>query len=151
MNIKDLIEKARDLVDDINYTLWFGSKGSYTAKRNVGDKEIILEPFTLRPYRKGACKYTTNLTFWVCIRKSINDGKFNQEDGDDTEFIQMLVDETTEVIKQFNNSDFVSFTQRPEAISLTYYEPNNNQSVNNQGMMRFSVPTEIYLGDDNNG
>jgi len=145
MNVKGFIKDLREHSDNMGYHLYFGTKQKYNTKRIIENKEIILEPFVMHPYRERNCKYSTNLTFWVGIRREIDAKFMDNADGDLTDFMQYMIEEATYYLYSLNELESVLVKQKLQTIPLTYYEADSNQSVNTQSFIRFTIPVDIYL------
>lgn len=143
MNIKKFKQDFSTILDEINYKLFFGSKSLYNSiHKEQYDKEIILEPFSMRVSVDNKCYYDTSFSMWVVVRKNI-EGKFEDViEGKNVDYMQFMLDETKKVFEKINNSEFMIITQKLDEIPVQYYD---NETVNSQIMTRSSFPIRIYL------
>lgn len=144
MRLTDFKEYFIDLVEDLQYKVWISTKTKYNIKKEIGVKEILIEPFNIPLIEEGKCDYNTTLTLWVAIRREIDD-KFINECGDDTEFIDYMYDETEKIIKLINASDKIQILNKLSDIQFNYFESDSNQLINSQSLMRFTLNVKIYI------
>ena len=143
MNIVNLRNELNKIFQDHGYQSWFGSKVSYNTKRNITNREIIVEPFILRLEPKSGCEYDIDLTLWIGIRREI-DAKFKNMQGDDFGFIQFMMDEANKIFDSLNKSDKMLIKIKKSDVNMRYYEADSNQTVNTQSFITFSLPIRCY-------
>ena len=145
MDVKQTVDNFRNFFKLTGYTLYFGMKSRYNTKREVTDREVILEPFPMRPLRPGVCAYDTNLTFWVGVRRSVDTKVRDNNDGQLTEFLQEFLAETSTLLMAMYQLDWIRINQNINEIELTYFEADEAATVNSQSFMRFQIPVSIYV------
>ncbi len=143
MNVINLKNTLKTIIEDHGYTLWFGSKTSYNRKKKITNREVIIEPFILRLEPKSDCEYDVDLVFWVGLRRDIS-AKFTTSEGDDTEFMQFMLDEANAIFDSLSASDKLLIKIKKKDVNLRYYEADSNQTVNTQSFIRFSLPIRCY-------
>ena len=145
MNVDVTVSKARDFFKQHGYELFFGQKSRYNTKREATDREVILEPFPMRPSRSGVCAYDTNLTFWVGMRRSVDTKFRDNADGQLTDWMQYMLSETSQLLMDLYHEDWVLIHQNINDIELRYYEADEAATVNSQSFIRFSIPVKLYV------
>lgn len=143
MNIINLKNELNKIFQDHGYVAWYGSKVSYNTKKIITNREIIVEPFNLKLVPKSGCEYDVDLTFWVGIRREIN-ARFKNVEGDDFEFIQLMLDEANKLFDSISESDKFLIKIKKSDVNLRYYEADSNQTVNTQSFIAFTLPIRCY-------
>jgi hypothetical protein len=143
MNVKEIVDSLDLAIEPTGYKLWFGLRSRYNEKRNPQDKEVILEPFTLRPERVDKVAYDTSLTFWVGLRRNINE-KFTTSTGDSREFVDELLVNATAILTAIESASTILVKQKSETIEMRYYEADMGATVNSQAFITFTIPVRIW-------
>lgn len=143
MKIINIIKDFEVLCKSLGYDLWFGTKNSYNSKREVRDKEIILEPFKF-PVESKSCQYKTNWTIWIGIRQERGNESAQLIPSVYAQVIDEMRDEAKKLIEKINKSDGLLITETIYTIDLEYFEAASTATVNNQSFLKFTVPITLY-------
>jgi len=143
MNIVNLKNELQKIIQDKGYETWFGTKVSYNRKRKITNREVIVEPFTLRLEPKSGCEYDIDLSFWIGIRREIS-AEFTGTEGDDFEFIQFMLGEANDIYDAISASDKMLIKIKKKDVRMRYYEADGNQTVNTQSFIHFTLPIRCY-------
>ena len=143
MNLINFESQLSQLLNTLNYKLFFGTKTLYNSiKKDVSPKDIIIEPFSMKVDRENISYYDTSLTIWVMVRTSINNPLESPNSGKNVEFMQYMLNEIKLIFDLINDSQFMYITKKLNTIPIQYYD---NETINNQIMVRATLPVRIYL------
>lgn len=142
MNIIKFEERLNEIMDDIQYQIFFGTRSIYfTKKRDIFKNEIILEPFK---FKVGDwCHNDTNFTIWVLKKKEIDD-KMRTDKGIMTKDYQEMIDDCHRIMKKMNDSGFLLIKKKLEDIEIDIYDADGAESINTQIMAKLTFPVRIY-------
>lgn len=143
MNISDFVDYIQELVDKHGYRVYFGTKSNYNTKRNITNKEIILEPFDI-PISNEAYYVDTTITLWIGLRQEIDTQTTNNDSGDVAKHIDKMIIEANKIYDEIKNSEKILIKQSKRFSTAQYYKSDGNATVNNQAFMRLSLPIRIY-------
>ena len=141
--IERFINNLTETLDTQGFKLFFGTKTSYGKKRNIPDREVLLEPFQVSPYREGNCEHKTTLTMWIAVRRKIDD-KLQGDEGRFAEFMDFMVLQATNILNKMNESEYIVILNPLDKIKMNYFESDQSQTNNTQSMLRFTIETIIY-------
>jgi hypothetical protein len=147
MNNVKLRDYLKGLIEPLGYKLYFGTRSMYNTRKEISDRVVIVEPYTLRLHVPGLCEYDTELRFWVGVRRELEQ-EFNNEQGDDAPHIDKMITEAGKIIKEIKGCNKLSITQRVQAVDVTYYEADQTATANMQSFIVFTLPLRTYgFGD----
>ena len=143
----EFINELKKIVKSKGYELWFGTKDSYNGKRVITNREVILEPFTMRldPI-EGKCSIDTIITLWVGIRREIDLKFVNQESGESTDFIDYIINESSELFDLIAGDDKIKVPLNKHKIPVYYFEADKAATVNTQAFAKITFPIQYYRG-----
>jgi hypothetical protein len=144
MNVKNIVDRIEAAIEPTGYSLYFGMRSMYNTVKTPKDKQVILEPFQLRPARTSLTHYDTELTMWVGLRRSIS-AKFTSADGANAEYMDELLGQATDILEAIGESQYFLIKQKFETISLTYYEADGGVTANSQAFIQFTIPVRIWI------
>ena len=144
MNVTNIVSDLRTAVETTGYSLYFGMRSMYNTKRKPMDKEVILEPFQVRPARTSMSHYDTDLTFWVGMRRGISK-TFTDSEGANEAYIDELLSDATDILEAIGESSKVLIKQKFDTVVMTYYEADGAVTVNSQAFIQFTIPVRIWI------
>lgn len=141
--IENFIDRLRGTLDKTGFKLYYGTKTNYSKKRDIPDREVLLEPFQTSPYREGNCEYRTRLNLWVAVRRKI-DSEFLNSEGRLARFHQFMIEQTTNILKELSETEYIVILTPFEKIKLDYFEGDTAQTNNTQSLIRLTIEVIIY-------
>jgi hypothetical protein len=144
MKITKFRNELKTLVGDLGYNLYYGSKNQYNVKREIANKEVILEPFVLRLQTTGVCFYDTTITLWIGVRREIYNEFVTQQEGEKTEFADYMLVEAGKIFDKIASHKSLIILQAKQEIDIRYYEADQSQTVNTQSFISMTLPIRIY-------
>lgn len=144
MRLVKLRNHIIDLVEDLQYKVYVGTMSRYNTRKEITEREIIIEPINLPLFNDESCSVKIQLNLWIAIRRRIDENMIHKDFGDDADWMDYMVDEAKKVYDVLYQSPYIRILNRENNIYTNYYEADNNISTNSQSLLRFSVETKIH-------
>lgn len=139
MDVGSIIDKFEECVKTHGFHLWYGSKASYEGKSDFYDREVILEPFSVKMTRSNDVFHATNFTIWVLVKIDRTAEKENER-GIITKHYDNIIEKVSTLYDEISSSGYFLVHKKKEEVEVMI---NHNSSMN-QIIAKFEIPIRLY-------